>query len=96
MLGENAVLTVKGARRWLRGPVRSGPTIPLLSVPIAIDWESPKPAAGEWQPAQALSRCSPMMLSKKMVRPSFTSFGSSRRPRRGSRLSCTRPVKPPP
>ena len=55
-LCENTVLIVSGARRWLRGPVRSGPTIPLLSVPIAIDWESPKPAAGEWQPAQELSR----------------------------------------
>jgi len=46
-LCENAVLIVSGARRWLRGPLRSGPTIPLLSVPIAIDWESPKPKAGE-------------------------------------------------
>jgi hypothetical protein len=36
-----------GVRRWLRGPVRAGPTTLLLSTPIAIGWVSPNPFVGE-------------------------------------------------
>jgi hypothetical protein len=46
-LGKNAVFTTVGVRRWLRGPRRVGPTILLFWIPIAIDWESPKPCVGE-------------------------------------------------
>ena len=45
--GKNAVFRTIGARRMFLGPARSGPTIPLLSIPIAIGWLSPKPFVGE-------------------------------------------------
>jgi hypothetical protein len=45
--GKKAVFTTIGARRILRGPARRGPTIRLLSIPIAIGWLSPKPFVGE-------------------------------------------------
>jgi hypothetical protein len=35
-VGYNAEFITIGDRRWLRGPVRPGPTTPLLSTPIAI------------------------------------------------------------
>jgi len=54
-------LITSGARRMLRGPVRCGPTTPLLSMPMATDWVSPKPRVGEWQPAQVLSLFSPVI-----------------------------------
>ena len=45
--GTNAVFSTIGARRWFRGPVRPGPTMPLLSIPIAIGCVSPKPFVGD-------------------------------------------------
>ncbi len=54
-LGKKTLLITIGVRRWLRGPVRFGPTTSLLWIPIAMDCVSPKPLEGEWQPAQALS-----------------------------------------
>src|SRR5438105_13042653 len=47
--GKKAVLMTMGVRRMLRGPARCGPTMPLLSMPMAIDCVSPKPLVGEWQ-----------------------------------------------
>ncbi len=46
-VGKKAELTIDGVRRWLRGPARPGPTIPLLSTPIAMDWVSPNAFVGE-------------------------------------------------
>src|ERR1700756_2854107 len=67
--GKNAVFRTIGARRMFLGPARSGPTIPLLSIPIAIGWLSPKPFVGEWQPAQLLSPCRPVTVSNHSSRP---------------------------
>jgi hypothetical protein len=91
-VGENAALSTMGLRRWLRGPRRPGPTIPLLSMPIAIGWVSPKPCVGEWQPAHALSPLSAVTGSNQSRRPSSASCGSSRRPRRVSSVEARRPV----
>ncbi len=44
--GAKAMFTSIGERRWLRAPVRPGPTTSLLSTPIAMDWLSPKPFDG--------------------------------------------------
>jgi hypothetical protein len=46
-VGKNAVFATIGVRRWFRGPVRSGPTMKLFSMPIAIDCVSPNPAVAE-------------------------------------------------
>ena len=55
---------------------------------------SPKPWAGEWHPAQALSSCRDVILSKKSSRPRLASLGSTGRPSRASRLDPAIPVKP--
>jgi hypothetical protein len=46
-VGKNAVFSTIGERRMFLGPARSGPTTPLLSMPIAIGCESPNPFVGE-------------------------------------------------
>jgi len=46
-LGKKAVFRTIGARRILRGPARCGPTMPLFSMPIAMDCVSPNPLVGE-------------------------------------------------
>ena len=83
-----------GARRMFLGPARSGPTIPLLSIPIAIGWVSPKPFVGEWQPAQVLSLLRPVIVSNQSSRPMFASLGSSGRPIRVVSVDSIRPVNP--
>src|SRR6266700_7083893 len=83
-----------GVRRWLRGPRRPGPTMPLLSIPIAIDWVSPNPRVGEWQPAQVLSLCSPVIVSNQSRRPRLARAGFTARLRRFSRVASIFPVKP--
>lgn len=93
-LGKNAVLSAIGARRWLRGPLRSGPTTPLESIPIAIDCVSPKPFVGEWQPAQALSSSRPVIVSNHSSRPVSARRRSSGRPSRCVSVDSIRPVKP--
>ena len=55
LCAKNAAFIAMGVRRWLRGPVRPGPTMKLFSMPIAIDCVSPNPAVAEWQPAQELA-----------------------------------------
>ena len=57
----------------LRGPARWGPTMPLFSIPMAIDCVSPNPLVGEWQPAQVLSLFRPVMVSNHSNRPTSAS-----------------------
>src|SRR5262245_6838042 len=45
--GQNLVFAPSGERGWFRAPLRDFPTLPLLSTPMAIGCESPKPNAGE-------------------------------------------------
>ena len=92
--GKNAVLRTIGARRMLRGPARSGPTMPLLSIPIAIGWLSPKPLVGEWQPAHVLSPLSPVIVSNQSSRPMFASGRLIGLPSRCVSVDSIRPVKP--
>src|SRR5207249_11388012 len=93
-LGKNAELTTEGVRRWLRGPKRFRLTMLLFWIPMAIDCVSPKPAVGEWQPAQALSECRDAILSKNSKRPRFASRRSNGRPSLVSNVDSIRPVKP--
>src|SRR5215469_14579174 len=65
-------------------------------MPMAIDWVSPKPLVGEWQPPQVLSSCSAWILSKNNNRPTFASGALMGRPSRASMLDPTVPVKPAP
>src|SRR5689334_23794201 len=73
-LGKKAVLIAIGVRRMLRGPVRCGPTMPLFSMPMAIDCVSPKPLVGEWQPPQVLSLFNPVRVSNHSSLPRSASF----------------------
>jgi hypothetical protein len=43
--------------------------MPLLSMPMAMDWVSPNPFVGEWQPPQVLSSLSPPIGSNQSIRP---------------------------
>src|SRR5213592_2554278 len=88
-LGKSAVLIAIGVRRMLRGPVRSGPTIPLFSIPIAIDCVSPNPFVGEWQPAHVLSLFRPVMVSNQRSRPRFAKPGLRSRPSRCATVDST-------
>jgi hypothetical protein len=83
-----------GVRLWFRGPVRCGPTTPLFSIPIAIDWVSPNPLVGEWQPAQVLSSFRPVRVSNHRRRPRLASRRSTGRPRRRSKVDSIFPVNP--
>ena len=69
-----------GVRRMLRGPARCGPTMPLFSMPIAIDCVSPNPLVGEWQPPQVLSSFRPVIVSNQSKRPRSASWRSMWRP----------------
>src|SRR5439155_12536252 len=92
--GKNALLRTIGARRSFRGPARSGPTMPLFSIPIAIGCVSPKPFVGEWQPAHVLSPFKPVTVSNQSRRPMLASRLSSGRPRRAVSVDAIRPVNP--
>ena len=62
------------------------------STPIAIDWASPIPAEGEWQPPQVLSECRPPETSNQSSRPRLASVGLIGRPSRAVKLDPTVPV----
>src|SRR5258708_16520424 len=93
-VGKNAAFAAMGVRRWFRGPFRPGPTIPLLSTPIAIHCVSPKPLVGEWQPPHVLSLFKPVTVSNQRLRPKSASCRSTFLPSRGSKVASMLPVNP--
>ena len=68
--------------------------MPLFSMPMAIDWVSPKPFVGEWQPEQLLSLFRPADGVEKEQSASVRELAVDTAAQSRSSVDSIAPVKP--